>query len=369
MRIAFHPTLKAPDHPVPSGDREMARLLLAALQACGHIVELPSPLRSHAKKPDLQQLAALEQNSAAEAARLLQLWLGMPEKPGIWFTYHLYYKAPDLIGPAVAGALGIPYVVAEASHAPKRNLDAWASHQRHAEAALQQASTVFCLTRADRQGLEKLKLKAALVNLPPFIETSPFEDLPRRHRPSARKLVTIAMMRDDAKLQSYRFLAQALKLAPAGWQLTIAGDGPARGEVEAAFAGFPPGQVRFAGLVERRDIPAFLSAADIFVWPGFQEAYGLVYLEAQAAGLPVLALDCGGISSTMLPGQTGILVREPNPLDFAQALAHMLEDPDGSRSMGAAARAFVLGERNLADAAKILDHGLQRAREAFIHAC
>ena len=40
--------------------------------------------------------------------------------PELWFTYHLYHKAPDWLGPRIAGALGIPYVVAEASFAPKQ---------------------------------------------------------------------------------------------------------------------------------------------------------------------------------------------------------------------------------------------------------
>ena len=53
----------------------------------------------------------------------------------LWFTYHLYYKAPDWLGPAVSRALGIPYVVAEASHAAKREGGAWdVGHRAVAEA-------------------------------------------------------------------------------------------------------------------------------------------------------------------------------------------------------------------------------------------
>ena len=51
MRIGFYAPLKAPDHPVPSGDRQMARHLMAALGAAGHGVELVSRLRSFAPRP------------------------------------------------------------------------------------------------------------------------------------------------------------------------------------------------------------------------------------------------------------------------------------------------------------------------------
>ena len=52
MRIAFYAPLKAPDHPVPSGDRQMARLLLEALRRCGHAVEPASRLRAYRATPD-----------------------------------------------------------------------------------------------------------------------------------------------------------------------------------------------------------------------------------------------------------------------------------------------------------------------------
>ena len=63
---------------------------------------------------------------------------GRRPRPDLWFTYHLYYKAPDLVGPLVAGALGIPYAVAEASVAHKRagkplseeQIDAFGRHWR-----------------------------------------------------------------------------------------------------------------------------------------------------------------------------------------------------------------------------------------------
>ena len=120
MRIAFYAPLKPPDHPVPSGDRRVARLLLDALRAAGHQPFVASRLRSYDGDGDPARQSRLAELGAASARRLLRGWRRDPAAaPDLWFTYHLYYKAPDWLGPAISTALGIPYVVAEASSAPK----------------------------------------------------------------------------------------------------------------------------------------------------------------------------------------------------------------------------------------------------------
>ena len=120
MRIAFYAPLKPPDHPVPSGDRRVARLFLEALRLAGHEPFVASRLRSFDRGGDPLRQARLAALGRRAAERLLRRWRRTPQAaPQLWFTYHLYYKAPDWLGPAVSRALGIPYVVAEASHAPK----------------------------------------------------------------------------------------------------------------------------------------------------------------------------------------------------------------------------------------------------------
>src|SRR5689334_9335213 len=127
MRVAFYAPLKPPDHPVPSGDRRVARLLLDALRLAGHEPFLASDLRSHDGAGDPERQARLAELGRHETERLLGQWRQMPgTAPELWFTYHLYYKAPDGLGPAVCNTLGIPYVIAEASVAPKRADGRWA---------------------------------------------------------------------------------------------------------------------------------------------------------------------------------------------------------------------------------------------------
>ena len=135
MRIAFYAPLKPPDHPVPSGDRRMARLLVAAMEAAGHEVELANRLRSRDAEGDEDRQSRLAKIGRARAERLLRRFVARPKsaRPDLWFTYHVYYKAPDWIGPRVADGLAIPYVVAEASVANKRAGGPWnAGHEASA---------------------------------------------------------------------------------------------------------------------------------------------------------------------------------------------------------------------------------------------
>ena len=156
MKIAFYAPLKAPDHPVPSGDRLIAGLLVRALERAGHEVALASRLRAFDGAGDRDRQRRLARIGRAEAQRLLDGWIGSPRAPRCWFTYHLYHKAPDWIGPRVSARLGIPYVVAEASYAPKQARGAWRHGHRAVAAALARAVRVIALNPDDVPGLERL---------------------------------------------------------------------------------------------------------------------------------------------------------------------------------------------------------------------
>ncbi|MGQ7530550.1 glycosyltransferase, partial [Streptococcus suis] len=74
-------------------------------------------------------------------------------------------------------------------------------------------------------------------------------------------------------------------------------------------------------------VVATLAEHDLFVWPGVREAYGLVYLEAQAVGLPIVAFDSGGVSATVRRGETALLLPEDDEAGLASALGDLLDDP------------------------------------------
>ncbi|MBM3085264.1 glycosyltransferase family 4 protein [Chelatococcus daeguensis] len=173
------------------------------------------------------------------------------------------------------------------------------------------------------------------------------------------RLLTVAMMRPGDKLASYRLLAEALgRLGERPWQLTIVGDGPERAMVEALFTPFGE-RVRLAGRVDDAGTLARLYAgADLFVWPAVNEAYGMVLLEAQAEGCPVVAGGEGGVASVVRRGETGLLTPARDADAFAAAVAGLIEDGARRERMAAAARRFVQGERSLGHAAMIIADAL-----------
>ena len=214
----------------------MARLVIAALRQSGHTVGVASELRTFCKVPSVEHAVAIEQAAEAERERIAQHWQA-EGKPDVWFCYHPYYKAPDLIGPDLARRFGIAYVTAEASHSARRNIGPWAAAQRNVANAVRQATVNICFTGRDRNGLLEAVPDARLAMLPPFIEASGF--LAAEPKPEPGRLVTIAMMRPGDKMDSYRMLAASLHLMPdLGWRLAVIGDGPCRPEVEALFADF-----------------------------------------------------------------------------------------------------------------------------------
>jgi len=352
MRIAFYAPLKPPDHETPSGDRRVARLLLDALRLAGHEPVLASHLRSFDPVGRAFRQKKLAAHGRQAAERLIARWRARPDTaPGLWFTYHLYYKAPDWLGPAVSAALGIPYLVAEASFASKRAGGPWDIGHQAVEAALRRADLVIGLNTADRDGvLPLLPRPDRFATLPPFLDAKRYE-VPRHASGNPPRLITVAMMRAGDKLASYRVLGAALaQLTDLDWSLEVIGDGPARDEVRAALA--PLGdRVVYAGTLAEPTIAERLAGADIFVWPAINEAFGMALLEAQASGLPVVAGASGGVGDIVATDVTGLLVRPGDADAFALALRALIADPARRAAMGAVARDKVRRQHDLPAAA------------------
>lgn len=362
MRLAFFAPLKPPDHPTPSGDRLMSRLLMQALTAAGHDVRIASGLRSFSADPSYETYRALKAEAGVEAQRLVRAWSGSGAdwRPAAWFTYHPYYKAPDWIGPAVCRRLGLPYITAEASHAGKRDAGPWQIWQADVADAVRLAAVNFCFTSQDREGLERLgQLPGVLVDLAPFIDPPP--PLAARRGPprAAARIATVAMMRHGAKLESYRMLRQALaQLEDIPWQLVVVGDGPAREEVVSLFSDLAPDRLQWRGAIEPAAVLEELAASDLYAWPGSGEAYGLAYLEAQAVGLPVVAQQTGGIPAVVRHAETGCLTPAGDVPAFAAAVRRLLLDPALRAAMGSAASRFVREARDVKSAAAVLGTAL-----------
>lgn len=371
MRISFYAPLKPPDHPMPSGDRTMGRALMAALAHAGHDVRIGSRFRSYdAGDPGRQErLCALGANLAE---RVVRRYSAGGWQPDLWFTYHLYHKAPDWLGPAVARRLRIPYAVAEASFAPKQAGGRWHLGHRAVAAALGQADCVFALNPRDAACVRPLLASPErLLPLPPFLDTTPFRAMDRscaRQKVASLLggdtagtwLMTAAMMRHDQKLQSYRLLAEALaKVTDLPWRMVVAGYGPAEAEVRHAFAGMND-RIVWAGAAGPPLLQTLYAAADLFIWPAIKEAWGMVLLEAQAAGTPVVAGRSGGVPEVVADGETGVVVPMGDAEALAGAVRGLLLDPERRRTMGEAARQRIALRHDISVAAARLDATLRR---------
>lgn len=366
MRIAFTAPMKPLDDPVPSGDRTMGRLIVKALEAAGHEVETATRFRAWRATGGVGVQKEVERAALAEAEHVVGAWRSRGYRPDLFLTYHLYHKAPDWIGPVIAAEFGIPYVVVEASRAPKRRTGEWAHGFAAADVALARADMVAALHRADRQCLADVVPPGRLAVLAPFIDAAPFLRAQRKPRRTGAplRLLAIGMMREGAKLASYRVLAEALEQLPADlrFSLTIAGDGPCRAEVEALLSRHP---VTFTGALAPEEIPALCAAHDIFVWPAIREAFGLVFLEAQAAGLAIVGGDTFGVPDIVAHGRTGLLSAEGDAAAFAANLAALLSRPERAVEMGAAARDHIRADHDLASGADRLDALLGQALRNF----
>ena len=133
------------------------------------------------------------------------------------------------------------------------------------------------------------------------------------------------------------------RLAPSYPDLVvaIAGDGREMGRLRRAAAGSPV-DIRILGRVSTAERADLLGGADVFVmacrtrWAGLeQEGFGIVFVEAAAAGVPQIAGDSGGASEAVVDGVTGLVVGNPSdPGAVAQALRTLLADPGAQAPYG-----------------------------------
>jgi glycosyltransferase involved in cell wall biosynthesis len=254
----------------------------------------------------------------------------------------------------VACALGIPYVIAEASLTPIQRYGPWARGHRAAEDAIERAAAVIGLNGEDRECvLPLLREPWRWFALKPFVDARTYRRKVATEEHPAR-LITVAMMRHGDKLVSYRLLADSLsRLLDLPWSLEVIGDGPARRYVENALAPLNE-RVSWMGSLDHDAIADRLALADVFVWPAFNEAFGMALLEAQASGLAVVAGASGGVGEIIEPEVTGLLIEPGDARAFAAAVRSVILNYDRRQALAEAARRRILLEHDLRAAARRL---------------
>lgn len=223
------------------------------------------------------------------------------------------------------------------------------SRPRVARAALQSAKASIAISRFTRELLEPLGVPGARIELiAPGVDlpVCPRADAERRGQPT---IVTVARM--EERYKGHDVLARALPLVcarvPAARWVVI-GDGKLRPVIESLVAtNGGDGAALFTGSLGDVERDEWMHRSHVFAMPSRLpaarpggEGFGIVFLEAGAHRLPVVAGGVGGAVDAVRDGETGLLVDPADHLAVASALVNLLTDNERARRMGDAGRTF-----------------------------
>jgi phosphatidylinositol alpha-1,6-mannosyltransferase len=193
------------------------------------------------------------------------------------------------------------------------------------------------------------------VLVPPGVDTDRFVPLTEEDRAAARRHfglpVDVPLVVSLSRLVPRKGMDVLIRAAASlvdrhpGLTVAIGGGGRDRGRLDRLIrdTGAP---VRMVGRVSHEDLPRFYGCGDAYAmlcrnrWAGLeQEGFGIVFLEAAAAGVPQVAGDSGGAAEAVEHGVTGLVVDHPESVDaVASALDSLLSDPERRHRMATAGR-------------------------------
>jgi glycosyltransferase involved in cell wall biosynthesis len=163
--------------------------------------------------------------------------------------------------------------------------------------------------------------------IPNGVDVSKFEN-PSDHRQHVVPTVitTSRLVRKNGVDTLIRAIGEIVDRAPE-IKCLVLGNGQLRPELETLTSDLGlDGQIEFLGDVAHAEVPAHLWASDIFVRPSRSEGMGNSFVEALAAGLPIIGTPVGGIPDIIRDGETGLFVRVDDPEDLAEKIELLLKD-------------------------------------------
>lgn len=353
MRVAFYPAFRPLDHPHSSGLVSIANDIFKAMGAAGHDVVIPSrqSMEWIYRQPWRWLQTAVE---IGKADRMLRTF-----RPDCWLTYHSYYRGPDLIGPLLSRRYHLPYCIFAGSYATKyrKRWQTWLGFQLN-RSALLQADMVFINKLRDAENLRRLLPDERIGYIKPGIRTEAFPLVPAEGGKIRRQLsltdkqviVTAASMRPGVKEEGIAFVIEACARLTGDFpnlHLLILGDGPGRHRLEQQARTILPEKHTFVGHIAAHDMHKYYQAGGIFAFPGINESLGMVYLEAQCCGLPVVATSHDGAPEVVADRESGTIVPPFQLTDFADAIAALMRDDRLRQILGTQARKRVLAHHDI----------------------
>lgn len=287
--------------------------------------------------------------------------------PDVWLSCHCDETAPDLLGPYCSQRLSLPYIIYQPlqTSTDRQRLPTYPGFLLN-RSALRAADLIFTNWQSDRQLLGQLVPQQRIHHLAPRIAADDFIfDLVSRRAlrdqwstGERRIVMTAAMLRPGAKTAGVqKVIDSCAELHRRGLEilLIIAGDGLDRALLERHGREKLPGNVIFLGKVPRSELYRYYSAADVFAFPGIRESRGMVYLEAQAAGLPVVAFGDWGAADTVIHEKTGLLAPAVQPKLFTDYLERILTRRDERIAMREAAKNHIRANHDAAVGYRLIE--------------
>lgn len=247
-------------------------------------------------------------------------------------------RGADTWGGLAARKVGIPAVLTRRVDNPEGRLSTW---------KYRYYVCVIAISEAVRQELRRARVPEERITM----IRSAVDPASCRPTWSRQRLIAELGLGDDSLLvacvaqmiarKGHRVLLDAwptvVRAVPAS-RLLLFGGGPLERELRRRLQATPlAGSVLIAGF--RAELRAFLGCMDLLVHPAQREGLGLAVLEAQAAGLPVVAFRCGGLPEIVRDRENGLLVEPGDTRRLATAISMLLQDAPWRRALGEAARA------------------------------
>lgn len=213
------------------------------------------------------------------------------------------------------------------------------------------ASAITANSSATEEALRRLGAPAGRIHRVPASPNiaAPDEDdvrrIKARYQKGAKLILFAGRLIEEKGVGD--LIAAFAKLDMPEARLLVAGDGAERARFETLAGELGAAdRVEFLGWQSRQALANYLAASDVFVGPskptvgGWVEAQGLVFVEAMAAGRPIVATDCGGIRDMIVDGLTGLLVEPGNSAMIRDAMRRILTNPELSAKVVANALSY-----------------------------
>ncbi len=210
----------------------------------------------------------------------------------------------------------------------------WYTRQLHNRAAINLCTSRATMEQLLAEGIKRVHLWPQGVDARRFSPDKASAEWRERlsgGHPSQKLLLYVGRLGAEKGIER---LGAVMREVP-GVRLAIVGDGPARRDLERAFAGTP---TIFTGLLQGEDLAAAYASADVFLFPSTTETLGMAMIEALASGLPVVAARSGASHEVVSDGENGILYEKDSATALVAAVRRLISDYGLRTALSRAAR-------------------------------